>query len=121
MEPKPFSMGVRIEHPQRLVNESQYCPFADAPGLGAAETDRGLADRLDPRVDGVAGLLAQHFTQQAAEQPCVLAQRKVLVGGVAGRVGVGRPVALRAAVLVFAVASVVWLLRRRTALGQVAA
>ena len=37
MEPKPFSMGVRIEHPQRLVNESQYGPFADAPGLGAAD------------------------------------------------------------------------------------
>ena len=37
MEPKPFSMGVRIEHPQRLVNESQYGPFADAPGLGAVD------------------------------------------------------------------------------------
>ena len=37
MEPKPFSMGVRIEHPQRMVNESQYGPFADAPGLGAAD------------------------------------------------------------------------------------
>ena len=37
MEPKPFSTGVRIEHPQRLVNESQYGPFADAPGLGAAD------------------------------------------------------------------------------------
>lgn len=24
MEPKPFSMGVRIEHPQSLINESQY-------------------------------------------------------------------------------------------------
>ena len=37
MEPKPFSMGVRIEHPQRMINESQYGPFADAPGLGAAD------------------------------------------------------------------------------------
>ena len=37
MEPKPFSMGVRIEHPQQLVNESQYGPFADAPGLDAAD------------------------------------------------------------------------------------
>ena len=37
MQPKPFAMGVRIEHPQRLVNESQYGPFADAPGLGAAD------------------------------------------------------------------------------------
>ena len=24
MEPKPFSMGVRIEHPQRLINKAQY-------------------------------------------------------------------------------------------------
>ena len=37
MEPKPFSMGVRIEHPQRMINESQYGAFADAPGLGAAD------------------------------------------------------------------------------------
>ena len=37
MEPKPFSMGVRIEHPQRQINEHQYGPFADAPGLGAAD------------------------------------------------------------------------------------
>ena len=37
MEPKPFSMGVRIEHPQRQINENQYGPFADAPGLGAAD------------------------------------------------------------------------------------
>ena len=37
MEPKPFSMGVRIEHPQQMVNESQYGPFADCPNLGAAD------------------------------------------------------------------------------------
>ena len=37
MEPKPFSMGVRIEHKQAMVNESQYGAFADAPGLGAAD------------------------------------------------------------------------------------
>ena len=37
MEPKPFSMGVRIEHPQRLIDESQYGAFAGAPGLGAAD------------------------------------------------------------------------------------
>ena len=37
MEPKPFSMGVRIEHPQRQINENQYGPFADAQGLGAAD------------------------------------------------------------------------------------
>lgn len=37
MEPKPFSMGVRIEHPQRMVNESQYGAFADDPKLPAAD------------------------------------------------------------------------------------
>ena len=37
MEPKPFSMGVRIEHPQKLVDESQYGPFAGHPGLPAAD------------------------------------------------------------------------------------
>ena len=36
-EPKAFSVGVRIEHPQRQINENQYGPFADAPGLGAAD------------------------------------------------------------------------------------
>ena len=41
MEPKPFSMGVRIEHPQRQINESQYGPFAAAPGLGAADYEPG--------------------------------------------------------------------------------
>ena len=37
MEPKPFSMGVRIEHPQRLIDESQYGPFAGNPNLPAAD------------------------------------------------------------------------------------
>lgn len=35
MEPKPFSVGVRIEHPQSFVNESRYGKFA--PLLPAAE------------------------------------------------------------------------------------
>ena len=37
MEPKPFSMGVRIEHPKQLIDESQYGPFAGRPGLPAAD------------------------------------------------------------------------------------
>ena len=35
MEPKAFSMGVRIEHRQEMVNKSQYGAFADR--LGAAD------------------------------------------------------------------------------------
>lgn len=37
MSPKPFAVGVRAEHPQALINESQYGPFKNHPALGAAE------------------------------------------------------------------------------------
>ena len=37
MEPKPFSMGVRIEHKQSRINESQYGPFARSANLPAAD------------------------------------------------------------------------------------
>ena len=34
---KPFSVGARIEHPQALINRSQYGKFAGHRALGAAE------------------------------------------------------------------------------------
>lgn len=34
---KPFSIGVRIEHPQPLINKSQYKRQAEHPRLGAAD------------------------------------------------------------------------------------
>lgn len=37
MVAKPFSVGARIEHPQRLINKAQYGAFADHPRLGAAD------------------------------------------------------------------------------------
>ncbi len=37
MEPKPFAMGVRIEHPQSLINKIQYGPAAGHPALPPAE------------------------------------------------------------------------------------
>jgi len=37
MEPKPFSMGVRIEHHQRMIDKSQYGGFAGHPNLPAAD------------------------------------------------------------------------------------
>ena len=37
MEPKPFSVGARIEHPQRFIDEAQYGAFAGHPALGAAD------------------------------------------------------------------------------------
>ena len=37
MTQKAFSIGVRIEHPQELIDKSQYGNFANHPRLGAAE------------------------------------------------------------------------------------
>ena len=37
MEAKPFSIGLRIEHPQELIDRSQYGKAAGHPKLGAAD------------------------------------------------------------------------------------
>ena len=37
IEAKPFSIGVRVEHHQSLINKAQYGKFADHPLLGSAE------------------------------------------------------------------------------------
>lgn len=45
LAPKPFAMGVRIEHPQELINGMQYGRWKDALGLPPA--DYFLSARLD--------------------------------------------------------------------------
>lgn len=37
LERKPFSIGLRIEHPQKLINESQYGASANHPSLNPAD------------------------------------------------------------------------------------
>ncbi len=37
MERKPFQLGARIEHPQRVVNQMQYGPYCGHPRLPAAD------------------------------------------------------------------------------------
>ncbi|GAV25677.1 hypothetical protein ciss_16100 [Carboxydothermus islandicus] len=37
LEPKPFAIGLRIEHPQTLIDKAQYGRYAGHPKLGAAE------------------------------------------------------------------------------------
>ena len=37
MEAKPFSIGVRIEHPQSLIDQARFGKFAGHPLLGAAD------------------------------------------------------------------------------------
>ncbi|PKD78234.1 FAD-dependent protein, partial [Escherichia coli] len=37
MEPKPFSLGFRIEHPQSVIDRARFGPSAGHPVLGAAD------------------------------------------------------------------------------------
>ncbi len=37
MERKPFAVGVRIEHPQKLIDKAQYGNAAGHPAIGAAD------------------------------------------------------------------------------------
>lgn len=37
MQQKPFSVGVRIEHPREMIDKAQYGAFAGHPALGAAD------------------------------------------------------------------------------------
>ncbi|HWH81607.1 MAG TPA: NAD(P)/FAD-dependent oxidoreductase [Burkholderiaceae bacterium] len=37
LEPKPFSIGLRIEHPQSLIDKARFGPAAGHPILGAAD------------------------------------------------------------------------------------
>ncbi len=37
IEPKPFSIGLRIEHPQSLIDAARFGKFAGHPKLGAAD------------------------------------------------------------------------------------
>jgi uncharacterized FAD-dependent dehydrogenase len=37
LEPKPFAMGLRVEHPQTLIDEIHYGPWAGHPHLPPAE------------------------------------------------------------------------------------
>lgn len=49
LERKPFSMGVRIEHPQSLINRAQYGAAAKHAALGAA--DYKMAVRVPARAN----------------------------------------------------------------------
>lgn len=49
MEAKPFSIGVRIEHPQELIDRAQYGSAAGHPALGAADYSLVYHDRAAGR------------------------------------------------------------------------
>jgi len=49
MEAKPFAIGVRIEHPQELIDQSQYGNMAGHPKLGAADYALVFHDKANGR------------------------------------------------------------------------
>ena len=49
MEQKPFSMGVRIEHPQALINQSQWGAAASHPALRNRAADYKMAIHVNKR------------------------------------------------------------------------
>jgi hypothetical protein len=50
-------------------------------GLRAMKSNRGLADRLDTRERGFAGLRANDVAQDAAEEASIFFEREILVSG----------------------------------------
>ncbi|HWR40812.1 MAG TPA: NAD(P)/FAD-dependent oxidoreductase [Patescibacteria group bacterium] len=49
LEAKAFAIGVRIEHPQELIDQAQYGPAAGHPRLGAADYALVFQDRIGQR------------------------------------------------------------------------
>lgn len=49
MTPKAFAIGVRVEHPQSLINENQYGKYANHPRLRAADYKLTYTDEVTGR------------------------------------------------------------------------
>ncbi len=49
MSPKPFSMGLRVEHPQKLINVSQYGSVWEHPSLKPADYKMSYHDQENNR------------------------------------------------------------------------
>ncbi|NLW92003.1 MAG: NAD(P)-binding protein [Syntrophomonadaceae bacterium] len=49
LSPKAFALGVRVEHPQEVIDRQQYGNFAGHPSLGAADYHLTYQDRASGR------------------------------------------------------------------------
>jgi len=49
LSPKAFALGVRVEHPQEIIDHTQYGAFAGHPRLGAADYHLTWQDRAGGR------------------------------------------------------------------------
>lgn len=69
LERKPFSMGVRIEHPQTLINRAQYGAAAKHTALGAA--DYKMAVRVPARANGTRADVASENATRGVYTFCM--------------------------------------------------
>lgn len=69
LERKPFSMGVRIEHPQTLINRAQYGAAAKHTALGAA--DYKMAVRVPARANGARADVASENATRGVYTFCM--------------------------------------------------
>lgn len=69
LERKPFSMGVRIEHPQTLINRAQYGAAAKHAALGAA--DYKMAVRVPARANGTRADVASENATRGVYTFCM--------------------------------------------------
>ena len=69
LERKPFSMGVRIEHPQTLINRAQYGAAAKHTALGAA--DYKMAVRVPARSNGARADVASENATRGVYTFCM--------------------------------------------------
>ena len=63
MQRKPFAMGVRVEHPQALIDRAQYGAMAGARGLPPAEYKLNV-----PTPDGRGRVHVLHVPRRAGDQ-----------------------------------------------------
>ncbi len=74
LEAKPFALGVRIEHPQQLINELQYHTAHQDPHLPPSYYS--LAEQVDNR-----GVFSFCMCPGGIIAPCATAQNEIVVNG----------------------------------------
>ncbi len=71
MERKPFAVGVRIEHPQPLIDRAQYGDAAGHPALGAADYKLAVHTRSGRGVYTFCMCPGGEVVAAASEEGCV--------------------------------------------------
>ena len=72
MEPKPFSMGVRIEHTQQLIDMAQYAAAHEELGIGAADYKLNVRTKEDRGVYTFCMCPGGYVINASSHEGCVV-------------------------------------------------